>query len=77
MRLDEIDNIVKSTVHRHYFNENIEEERDNIFKDLCGYLPDSGICVGGEGLEVVVEVDDKYTWTFSVEGVSFDRIKEG
>lgn len=75
MRVDEIDNIVRATVARHCFHAN-EEDCDNIFKDLCGFLPDTGLTVNCTDENVlVIEVNDKLQWTVTVEGISFDKIK--
>ena len=74
MRVDEIDNIVRATVQRHCFHAS-DEDCDNIFTDLCGFLPETGLTVNKtDDNTLVIEVNDKLQWTVTVEGVSFDKI---
>ncbi len=74
MRLDEIDNIVRATVRRHYFGEHTFKERDIIRMVLSGYLKGREVSVKNHDNNLIVEVDSRYTWACTREGVSFDQI---
>ena len=75
MRVDEYDNIVKATVKREDAKDlTMDKFADSVFEGLCAFLKEESISVCYEVDQLFIEINEKYKWTYDVEGFKYERI---